>query len=79
MNCFAIAEKVKQMDPRVNIIFVTVCEERDCAKDFMRLRASGSIRKPYEARELAEKTFRILAEAEACIRKVDGNCRVIRK
>ena len=50
-----LAEKVKQMNPRVNIIFVTVCEERDCAKDFFRLRASGFIRKPYEARELAEE------------------------
>ena len=51
----SLAEKVKQRNPRVNIIFVTVCDEQDCAKDFVRLRASGYIRKPYEAQELAEE------------------------
>ena len=51
----SLAEKIKQRNPCVNIIFITVRSMQDCANDFVRLRASGYIRKPYEARELAEE------------------------
>lgn len=51
----SLAEKIKQRNPRVNIIFITVRAVQDCANDFVRLRASGYVRKPYETRELAEE------------------------
>lgn len=46
------AEKVQNLNPRVNIIFTTVCEERERAKDVIRLRPSGYITKPYSRDQL---------------------------
>ena len=49
----ALARKVQEINPRVNIIFVTVCEERENARELVRLRPSGYVRKPYETQQLA--------------------------
>lgn len=51
----SLAEKVKRLNPRVNIIFVTVCEEREYANRIIPLRLSGYVRKPYEPSQLAEE------------------------
>ena len=40
-----LAEKIKQLNPRVNIIFVTVCSESEHAKAVMRLKPSGYLTK----------------------------------
>ena len=40
-----LAEKMKQINPRVNIIFVTVCSESEHAKAVMRLKPSGYLTK----------------------------------
>ena len=40
-----LAEKVKEINPRVNIIFVTVCSECEHAKAVMRLKPSGYLTK----------------------------------
>ena len=40
-----LAEKVKKINPRVNIIFVTVCSENEHAKAVMRLKPSGYLTK----------------------------------
>ena len=40
-----LAEKVKHINPRVNIIFVTVCSENEHAKAVMRLKPSGYLTK----------------------------------
>ena len=40
-----LAEKVKAINPRVNIIFVTVCSESEHAKAVMRLKPSGYLTK----------------------------------
>ena len=40
-----LAEKVKNINPRVNIIFVTVCSESEHAKAVMRLKPSGYLTK----------------------------------
>lgn len=50
-----LARKVKEINPRVNIIFVTVCDEREYAEEVFRLRASGYVRKPYGTEKLAEE------------------------
>lgn len=50
-----LAEQVKSVNPRVNIIFVTVCSERECAEELLRLRVSGFVTKPYEAETLTEE------------------------
>ena len=50
-----LAERVKSVNPRVNIIFVTVCSERDCAEALLRLRVSGFVTKPYAPETLTEE------------------------
>ena len=50
-----LAQGIKAINPRVNIIFVTVCEEREYARELVRLRVSGYVRKPYEPSQLAEE------------------------
>ena len=40
-----LAEKIKDINPRVNIIFVTVCSESEHAKEVMRLKPSGYLTK----------------------------------
>lgn len=40
-----LAEKIKKLNSRVNIIFVTVCSESEHAKAVMRLKPSGYLTK----------------------------------
>ena len=40
-----LAEKIKKINPKVNIIFVTVCSESEHAKTVMRLKPSGYLTK----------------------------------
>lgn len=50
-----LAEQVKTINPRVNIIFVTVCSGRECAEELLRLRVSGFVTKPYASETLTEE------------------------
>ena len=50
-----LAQKIKEINPRVNIIFVTACAEWEHAEEIFQLRASGYVRKPYEQQRLAEE------------------------
>lgn len=47
-----LANEAKKSNPNVNVIFVTVCDEKEFAKDVIDLRLSGYITKPYEAEKL---------------------------
>ena len=40
-----LADKVKMINPKVNIIFVTVCSESEYAREVMRLKPSGYLTK----------------------------------
>ena len=40
-----LAEKIKNINPRVNIIFVTVCSESEHAREVLRLKPSGYLTK----------------------------------
>ena len=40
-----LAEKIKTHNPKVNIIFVTVCSESEHAKEVLRLKPSGYLTK----------------------------------
>lgn len=42
----ALAEQIRKINPRVNIIFVTVCSEQEHAEALIRLRPSGYLTKP---------------------------------
>lgn len=58
-----LAQKIKAIHPRVNIIFVTVCEEWENARELVRLRPSGYVRKPYEPQQLAAEFQNLLYAA----------------
>ncbi len=50
-----LAEKVKNINPRVNIIFVTVCSESEHAKEVMRLKPSGYLTKEASGAQILEE------------------------
>ena len=47
-----LAKRVKHVNPRVNIIFLTVCDEREHAKEVFRIRPSGYLLKPAKKEQL---------------------------
>lgn len=50
-----LAERIKSVNPRVNIVFVTVLSEQECAQQVLQLRVSGFVKKPYHLETLAEE------------------------
>ena len=50
-----LAEKVKKINPKVNIIFVTVCSENEHAKAVMRLKPSGYLAKEATNAQILEE------------------------
>ena len=50
-----LAEKIKTINPRVNIIFVTVCSESEHAKAVMRLKPSGYLTKEATSAQIQEE------------------------
>lgn len=48
-----LAKKVKKVNPRVNIIFLTVCDEKEHAKEVLRIKPSGYLLKPAKKEQLA--------------------------
>ena len=50
-----LAEKVTNINPRVNIIFVTVCSENEHAKTVMRLKPSGYLTKEATGAQILEE------------------------
>ena len=50
-----LAEKIQKINPKVNIIFVTVCSESEHAKAVMRLKPSGYLTKEATNAQLLEE------------------------
>ena len=50
-----LAERIKRINPRVNIIFVTVCSESEHAKEVLRLKPSGYLTKEATSAQLLEE------------------------
>lgn len=50
-----LAEKMKKLNPRVNIIFVTVCSESEHAKAVLRLKPSGYLTKEATGAQILEE------------------------
>ena len=50
-----LAEKIKKINSRVNIIFVTVCSENEHAKEVMRLKPSGYLTKEATNAQIVEE------------------------
>ena len=54
-----LAEKIKKLNPRVNIIFVTVCSESEYAKDVLRLKPSGYLTKEATSAQILEELLNL--------------------
>lgn len=54
-----LAKQIKEINPSVNIIFVTVCSEGEHAKEVMRLRPSGYLSKPAGINQLQEELLNL--------------------
>ena len=48
-----LAKRMKKLNPQVNIIFNTVCDEREHAKEVMNIKPSGYLVKPAKQEQLA--------------------------
>lgn len=48
----ALAQRVKKMNPKVNIIFLTVCDEKEHAKEVLKIKPSGYLLKPAKKEQL---------------------------
>lgn len=64
-----LAEKIQRLNPKVNIIFVTVCSEKEHAREVLRLKPSGYLTKPATreqiARELRELRYPVADPVQA--------------
>ena len=47
-----LAQKIKNLNPLVNIIFVTVCDEKEHAKEVLKIKPSGYLVKPAKKEQL---------------------------
>ena len=50
-----LAEKIKKINPKVNIIFVTVCSESEHAKAVLQLKPSGYLTKEATGAQIQEE------------------------
>lgn len=50
-----LAEEIKKINPKVNIIFVTVCGEREHAREVLRLKPSGYLTKPATQEQIMQE------------------------
>ena len=54
-----LAENIKTINPKVNIIFVTVCSESEHAKSVMRLKPSGYLTKEATSAQIQEELLNL--------------------
>ena len=48
-----LANMVKKLNPKVNIIFLTVCDEKEHAREVLKIKPSGYLVKPANLEQLA--------------------------
>ena len=47
-----LAKSAKELNPEVNIIFITVCDEKEYAREVLRIKPSGYLVKPAKKEQL---------------------------
>ena len=52
LNGLSLARKVKALHPKVNIVFLTVCDEKEYAREVFDIKPSGYLVKPAEPERL---------------------------
>ena len=63
MDGLTLAKRIKKLNPKVNIIFLTVCDEKEHAREVMKIKPSGYLVKPasQEQMEVELKNLRYSA------------------
>lgn len=61
-----LAEQIRKLFPRANIIFTTVCSENEYAKEAMDVRLSGYITKPITKTRVCEELHNLRYPVEGC-------------
>ena len=51
-NGLMLAKHVKNINPKVNIIFLTVCDEKEHAREVLKIKPSGYLVKPAKMEQL---------------------------
>ena len=59
MSGITLAKQIKKLNPKVNIIFVTVCSESEHAKAVMRLKPSGYLTKEATSAQVLEELLNL--------------------
>lgn len=62
-----LAEHVKEQFPRANIIFATVCSEKEYAKEVLQIRPSGYITKPVTRARIVEELQNLRYPVPECV------------
>ena len=52
MDGLTLAKRVKKLNSKVNIIFLTVCDEKEYAKEVLKIKPSGYLLKPANREQL---------------------------
>ena len=52
MDGLTLAKRVKKLNSKVNIIFLTVCDEKEHAKEVLKIKPSGYLLKPAKREQL---------------------------
>ena len=52
MDGLTLAKRVKKLNSNVNIIFLTVCDEKEHAKEVLKIKPSGYLLKPAKREQL---------------------------
>jgi YesN/AraC family two-component response regulator len=53
VNGLTLAQRMKKINPNVNIIFLTVCDEKEYAKEVLEIKPSGYLVKPANKEQIA--------------------------
>ena len=52
LDGLTLAKRVKKLNPKVNIIFLTVCDEKEHAREVFKIKPSGYLLKPAKKEQL---------------------------
>ena len=68
-----LAKSIKSVNPEVNIIFLTVCDEKEHAKEVFRIKPSGYLVKPARVEQLEFELKNLRFNGQG-IRSVNNAC-----
>ena len=60
-----LAKRIKKLNPKVNIIFLTVCDEKEHAKEVLKIKPSGYLVKPANKEQLEAELKNLRYSASA--------------